>query len=103
MVKWRWTSTWSQLQAAGGARQIVIFSKRDCHLCEAVENEIRSMTIVGSRLAVVSIDEDSVLHEKYWLRVPVVRLGSEDVFEAKMMDPAGEWRKRLRRLLEPIS
>ena len=48
----------------------------------------------------VNIDEDSVLHDKYWLRVPVVRIEGKDVFEAKMIDSEGEWRKKLARLLE---
>ncbi|MDV3243825.1 MAG: glutaredoxin family protein [Nitrososphaerales archaeon] len=72
--------------ATGGARKVVLLSKRGCHLCEAVEAEIRSMTVVGAALTVVNIDEDSVLHDKYWLRVPVVRVEGEDVFEARMMD-----------------
>ena len=82
-----------------GALEVVLFSKRGCHLCEAVEAEIRSMAIVGTGLAVVDIDEDSVLHDKYWLRVPVVRVEGEDVFEAKMMDQEGEWKNRLAHIL----
>jgi len=79
--------------------EVVLFSKRGCHLCEAVEGEIRSMAIIGASLTVVDIDVDSVLHDKYWMRIPVVRVEGEDVFEAKMMDQEGEWKKILAQLL----
>jgi len=58
------------------------------------------MKAVKSGLKVVNIDEDSVLYDKYWLRVPVVRIEGKDVFEAKMIDFKGEWKKKLSRLLE---
>lgn len=88
------------MPAAGGAREVVVYSKKGCHLCEAVETEIRSMTVIGMSLKVVNIDEDSVLHDRYWLRVPVVMVEGEEVFEAMMMDQGGEWKERLARLLE---
>ena len=79
--------------------EVVVFSKKGCHLCEAVEAEIRSMTFIGASLKVVNIDEDSVLHSRYWLRVPVVRVEGEEIFEARMMDQEGEWKERLARAL----
>ena len=90
-----------------GGRQIAsdTGSARGCtlqqegHLCEPVEAEIRSTAIIGTGLTVVDIDEDSVLHDKYWLRIPVVRVEGEDVFEAKMMDQEGEWKNRLAHIL----
>ena len=82
-----------------GRGAVTVFSKRGCHLCEAVEAEIRSMTTIGPNLTVINIDEDSTLHDKYWLSVPVVRIGGEDVFVAKMMDPEGVWKKQLAQLL----
>jgi len=82
-----------------GALEVVLFSKRGCHLCEAVEAEIRSMAIIGTGLTVVDIDKVSVLHDKYWMRIPVVRVRGEDVFEAKMMDQEGEWKNRLAQIL----
>lgn len=80
-------------------RKVTIFSKKGCHLCEVVEAEVRSMTFIGTSLTVEYIDEDSVLYDRYWLRVPVVRVGDVDVFEAKMMDQGREWKKRLAHLL----
>jgi len=77
----------------------VVLGKRDCHLCEAVEAEIRSMPNVGAVLRIIDIDEDPVLRAEYWLRIPVVRVAGEDVFEAKMMDVGGRWRKELAAVL----
>ncbi len=79
----------------------IVFSKGGCHLCEAVEAEIRSMQEIAVDLTVVDIDKDRALHDKYLLRIPVVLVGDEEVFEAKMMDPAGRWREVLHRLLQP--
>jgi hypothetical protein len=81
------------------ALKVVILGKRGCHLCELVEAEIRSIPGMKTSLTVVDVDRDPALHDKYWLRVPVVAVGGKDVFEAKMMDPEGRWRKRLPSLL----
>jgi glutaredoxin len=88
------------MPATGVAREVVVFSKKGCHLCEAVEAEMRAMTGIEISLKTVDIDEDSELYGRYWLRIPVVRVGGEDVFEARMMDQKGEWKKRLAQLLQ---
>ena len=77
---------------------VMLFSKKGCHLCEAVEAVMRSISGIGTSMRVVDIDEDSALHDMYFLRVPVVRVGGKDVFEAKMMDRDGEWKITLRAL-----
>ena len=76
----------------------MLFSKKGCHLCEAVEAEMRSINEIAASMTVVDIDEDSALHDMYFLRVPVVWLGSKKVFEAKMMDRGGKWKITLRAL-----
>jgi hypothetical protein len=65
-----------------------------------VEAEIRSMKGVRADVTVVDIDKDPALHDRYWMRIPVVTVGGKDVFEAKMMDLEGRWKKRLPSLLE---
>jgi len=87
------------LAATGGAPEVIIFGKKGCHLCEAVESEVRSLGIIEPSLKVVDIDEEITLHDTYWLKVPVVRIEGKDVFEAKMIDQEGEWKKRLAQLL----
>ncbi len=87
------------MSAAGKAREVVLLSKVGCHLCEAVESEIRSMGASKTGLKVVDIDGDAALHERYWLRIPVVKLGEREVFDARMMDTGGRWKKELARIL----
>ena len=77
----------------------MVFSKEGCHLCEAVEAEIRSMEGVNTRLTVVDIEKDRALQAKYWARIPVISMGGSEVFEASMMDLEGRWRNRLRSIL----
>jgi len=81
--------------------KVVILAKAGCHLCEAVEVEIRSTAavIAGISVSVVDIDNEPALYDKYWMRVPVLTIGGEEVFEAKMMDPEGRWKTRLSRVL----
>jgi len=80
-------------------RELVLLSKKGCHLCEAVEAEIRSLRLPATILRVLDIEEDRSLHDKYWLTIPVVRLAGVDVFDARMMDPSGDWKRKLASLL----
>jgi Glutaredoxin-like domain (DUF836) len=83
----------------GAEREVVLLSKKGCHLCEAVEAEIRGLRRSTIRLRILDIDEDPALRDKYWLTIPVVRLGGVDVFDARMMDPSGDWKGKLTNLL----
>lgn len=82
------------------ALEVVVFAKADCHLCEKVEEEIRSLAGVVSKVTVIDIASDGRLHDRYWLRIPVVTVDGKEVFEAKMMDAEGMWRKRLASMLK---
>jgi hypothetical protein len=75
--------------------EVVLLGKRDCHLCEIVEAEIQSMKLVKTSLNKMSIDDNESLYGKYWLRVPVVMVGGQVIFEAKLMDLEGRWKKQL--------
>jgi hypothetical protein len=79
--------------------EVVILGKPGCHLCEAVEMELRSVGTVSPRLRRVNIDTDRALHDRYLLRIPIVTVGGEVVFEGSMMDVKGEWKERLFRQL----
>ena len=78
--------------------EVALFMKENCHLCELVEAEIRS-TQADFVLTTVDIEVNLEVHDRYWMRIPVVTIGGMEVFEAKMMDRPGEWRRRLRSLL----
>lgn len=87
------------MPATSRAQEVVLLSRKGCHLCEAVEAEIRMIQAGSIRLKVLDIDEDPALYDRYWLTIPVVRLGGVDVFDARTMDPGGSWKKRLASLL----
>ena len=78
----------------------MLFTKEGCHLCDEVEATIKSMDLGGTGLTVVDVETDPTVHDKYWLRVPVVAVDGKDIFEAKMMDPEGKWRRTLASALE---
>lgn len=82
-----------------GPLEVVLFGKEGCHLCDAVEAEIRALKEVGFALTVVDIDRNPASLARYLIRVPVVTVGGREVFEAKMMDRKGEWKARLQSLL----
>lgn len=73
---------------------VVIFGKTGCHLCEQVEDEVRSKGPLVE-LEVVDIDQDPTLQARYLTRVPVVMVEGREVFEAQMMDTGGRWKERL--------
>lgn len=75
-------------------KAVVLYRRNGCHLCEAVEAELRSLRVTGG-VAVVDIDGDPRLQARYFLRVPVVTVDGKEVFEAKMMDQGGKWKERL--------
>lgn len=77
---------------------MVLFGREGCHLCDAVEAEIRSMKVTVS-LTVVDIDGDPALQSRYLVRVPVVTVRGREIFEAKMVDREGRWRAKLQSLL----
>ena len=85
--------------AAASEPEIVIFVKDGCHLCDAVEAELRSLGGLRDALTIVDIENDPTLRAKYWMRIPVVTVGGREVFEASLMDLEGRWRKRLPALL----
>jgi len=80
--------------------QLVLFSRKGCHLCDVVEAEIRAGGRMGTGLRVIDVDKDQALLERYSLRIPVVTMEGREVFEAKMMDLHGRWKESLRLALE---
>ena len=80
--------------------RLVVFGRKGCHLCDAVEVEIRSIGGTETSVTVVDIEKDPALLERYLWRIPVVTLAGKEVFEADMMDPNGSWKERLRSVLK---
>lgn len=52
------------------AEPLILYSRRECHLCDLV---VTMLDRTGVHWRPVDIDRDSVLTEKYGLRIPVLR------------------------------
>jgi glutaredoxin len=64
-----------RLQIAG-PRDVTIYSRPGCHLCEEVKTQLAPLLReFGARLTEINIDEDSQLRARYDYDVPVIFLG----------------------------
>jgi Glutaredoxin-like domain (DUF836) len=55
-------------------KNLILYSRAQCHLCEQLLEELASLLDQGERAAVriVDIDEDPQLVRRYGLRIPVL-------------------------------
>jgi len=68
------------LLTAAGPRDITLYSRPGCHLCEEMKRQIAPLvTQFGARLREVNIDSDPILRERYNEEVPVLFLASRKV------------------------
>jgi glutaredoxin len=59
-----------------GPRDVTIYSRPGCHLCEEAKTQIAPLLAeFGARLTEINIDEDPQLRAKYDSDVPVIFLG----------------------------
>lgn len=63
-----------------GARDVTLYSREGCHLCEKAREEILPLIKdAGARFAEVDIDKDPDLRQRYDQVVPVVLIGKKEV------------------------
>lgn len=68
--------------------EFTLYSRPECHLCQDLEQELRLLQMeLGFGLAVVDIDRDPALVERWGRRVPVLTCRGEVVCEV-FLDPA---------------
>jgi len=80
--------------AAAGARDVTLYTRPGCHLCEEAKAVMGPLIAeFGARLREVNIDDDAVLRERYGLDVPVIVLGARKV--AKHRVDVRQLRRRL--------
>lgn len=63
--------------AAAGAREVTLYTRPGCHLCEDAKKAI--MPILREARAIlreVNIENDTVLEERYGLDIPVIFIGA---------------------------
>jgi len=59
--------------------QAIIYSRQDCHLCEKLEDELRSVYKDLLNILMVDIDEDINLKKLYGLEIPVLMINNERI------------------------
>lgn len=63
--------------AACGPRDVTLYSRPGCHLCEEAKAAIAPLLReFGAILREVNIDEDTLLKERYGLDIPVIFIGT---------------------------
>jgi glutaredoxin len=83
-----------RLQLAG-PRDVTIYSRPGCHLCEEAKTQIAPLLAeFGGRLTEINIDEDAELRARYDYDVPVVFLGARKA--AKHRVDLAQFRRQLR-------
>jgi glutaredoxin len=81
--------------ALAGPRDVTIYSRPGCHLCEEAKTQIAPLLAeFGARLAEINIDEDPDLRARYDFDVPVIFLGARKV--AKHRVDLNQFRRQLR-------
>lgn len=63
---------------------IQIYSRRGCHLCEQLIEEIMPLVRGRAKLEVLNIDNSSEWQEEYGMRVPVVEIGGRFICQYKL-------------------
>jgi len=83
-----------RLQLAG-PRDVTIYSRPGCHLCEEAKAQIAPLLKeFGSRLTEINIDEDPELRARYDYDVPVIFLGARKA--AKHRVDLAQFRRQMR-------
>jgi len=80
--------------AACGPREVTLYSRPGCHLCEEAKAAIGPLLReFGAALREVNIDEDAVLTERYGWEIPVIFIGAHKA--AKHHVDVAQFRRQL--------
>lgn len=80
--------------AACGARDVTLYSRPGCHLCEEARAAIAPLLReFGAVLREINVDEDAVLRERYGWDVPVIFIGTHK--SAKHRVDLAQFRRQL--------
>ena len=83
--------------------RIIVFSKDGCHLCERAVNILKDLSKNHKfRLEVVEITKNEALFEKYFLKIPVVRVDGKDMFDAEDLRTPLEYKRKLMNLVSDL-
>jgi glutaredoxin len=88
--------------AVAGPREITLYTRAGCHLCEEAKAAIAPLlSRFGATLREVDIDQDPILRDRYTNDVPVVFIGSR--FFAKHRVDADRLRRELEAAPRPFA
>ena len=88
------------MSAKNSHPSITVISKRGCHLCEQAIGILQSFRSEHSfDFSILFIEDDSSLFDRYWIKVPVVRLNGTDVYEAEDLAQPVECKAKLEKLV----
>lgn len=59
--------------------KLTLFSRPECHLCEALLAELTPLLPAGATVDVVDVDSDVALERRYGLRIPVLMAGDTEL------------------------
>ena len=80
--------------AARGPRDVTLYSRPGCHLCEEAKAAIAPLLReFGAVLREVNIDEDAILKKRYGWDIPVVFIGARKA--AKHRVDVAQFRRQL--------
>jgi len=51
---------------------LTLYHRPNCHLCDAMLAEIRTLYADSLEIQLVNVESDESLHERYWLKIPVL-------------------------------
>ena len=92
-----WYRTEDGRLAIAGPRDITLYTRPGCHLCDEAKQTIAPLAEkYDAPIREVNIDEDSVLRARYNEEVPVLFLGSKKIAKFKVDE------EQLRRRLERV-
>lgn len=81
--------------AAASPREVTLYTRPDCHLCEDAKSAIAPLLReFGASLREVNIDDDAILKERYGWDIPVIFIGAHKA--AKHRVDAAQFRRQLR-------
>ncbi len=85
------------------SHKITVLAKEGCHLCEGAIDVLRELGDRKFELEVLDITKDQGLFQRYFLRIPVIRLDGEDIFEVDQIALKEDCRKELKKLVESLT
>jgi len=80
--------------------RVTVITKSGCHICENVIDDLQRLSAkYPFQLETLDIMNDVALFDKYWLKIPVVRLDDADVLEVEQIAFPDERMRKLEGVL----